>query len=95
MDIQMPLMNGLETAAAIRAIERETGGRLPIIALTAHAMKRDMDRCLEAGMDDYLSKPINTVELFRKLDELLRRPSQELATASAAYRPAAESDALT
>jgi signal transduction histidine kinase/DNA-binding response OmpR family regulator len=94
MDIQMPFMNGLEVAAAIRVIERETGGRLPIIALTAHAMKGDMDRCLEAGMDDYLSKPINTVELFRKLDQLSRRPSQELTIASAAHRPAAESGAL-
>jgi CheY-like chemotaxis protein len=94
MDVQMPFMSGLEAAAAIRALERETGGRVPIVALTAHAMKGDRDRCLEAGMDDYLSKPIHTAELFRKIDDLLRRPSGELAIASAARLPAAESGAL-
>ena len=94
MDIQMPYMNGLETAAAMRRMERGTGGRVPIIALTAHAMKGDMDHCLAAGMDGYLSKPIHTAELFRKINELLRRRSEELATATAAHLPAAESGAL-
>ena len=86
-------MNGLEAAAAIRGIERETGGHLPIIALTARAMKGDMERCLAAGRDDYPSKPINTVELFRKIDKLLRYSPGELAIASAAYPLAAESGA--
>jgi signal transduction histidine kinase/CheY-like chemotaxis protein len=93
MDVQMPHMNGLEAAAAIRAIERETGGHLPIIALTAHAMNGDKDRCIEAGMDDYLSKPIHTVDLFRKIDALLKRPSKEPTTALAVYLPEAGSGA--
>ena len=58
MDVQMPNMSGLEAAAAIRALERGTGKHVPIVAMTAHAMKGDQERCLEAGMDGYISKPI-------------------------------------
>jgi CheY-like chemotaxis protein len=71
MDIEMPNMGGLEATAAIRKIERETLGHLPIIALTAYAMKGDRERFLEAGMDGYLSKPIRTAELFGAIEELL------------------------
>jgi len=71
MDLEMPNMGGLEATTAIRRIELETHGHLPIIALTAHAMEGDVERCLEIGMDGHVSKPIRTTELFRKIDELL------------------------
>jgi CheY-like chemotaxis protein len=64
MDVQMPVMNGFEATGALRRIERRTGTRVPIVAMTAHAMKGDDDRCLAAGMDGYLSKPIDAAKLF-------------------------------
>ena len=70
MDVQMPEMDGLEATAAIRARERRHGGHLPIIAMTAHAMKGDRERCLEAGMDGYVTKPIRTRALFDAIESL-------------------------
>ncbi len=64
MDIQMPHLNGFECVAAIRAIEEQSGGRVPILALTAHALKGYDQRCLEAGMDGYISKPMRADQLF-------------------------------
>jgi two-component system, sensor histidine kinase and response regulator len=73
MDVEMPVMNGLEAIAALRRKEQTTGLHQPVIALTAHAMKGDLERCLAAGMDDYLSKPIHAKRLLNKIDEFLIR----------------------
>jgi PAS domain S-box-containing protein len=75
MDVQMPDMDGFETTAAIRAHERSVGGRLPVVAVTAYAMKGDRERCLAAGMDGYLSKPIQIEELRDLLREYEDRPA--------------------
>jgi CheY-like chemotaxis protein len=71
MDVQMPEMNGLEATKAIRDFEKETGRRVPIIAMTAHAIKGDREHCLAVGMDGYLSKPINAEELFTTIESLV------------------------
>jgi len=68
VDVQMPQMDGLQLTAAIREKEKGTGARLPIIAMTAYAMKGDRERCLEVGMDNYLPKPINSRQLFDMID---------------------------
>ena len=70
MDVSMPEMDGFEAAAAIRAGEKATGAHIPIIALTAHAMKGDREKCLAAGMDGYVSKPIDAKELFALIEAL-------------------------
>ena len=70
MDIQMPEMDGLQATAAIRAKERVSGGRVPIIALTAHAMSGDRERFLEVGMDGYVTKPIRIADLLGELTRL-------------------------
>jgi PAS domain S-box-containing protein len=71
MDVQMPEMDGFEATASIRERERQTGRHVPIIALTAHAMASDRELCLRAGMDDYITKPIQPKDLKKRLDCLL------------------------
>jgi signal transduction histidine kinase/ActR/RegA family two-component response regulator len=73
MDVQMPEVDGLEATRAIRQHERHSGAHVPIVALTAHAMAGDAERCLGAGMDRYLSKPVRSEELFEVIEELAGR----------------------
>lgn len=82
MDVQMPEMDGLEATAAIRETERTTGAHIPIIAMTAHAMKTDRERCLEAGMDGYTSKPIRIEQLERAIAEVVPKVPIKRAGAS-------------
>jgi two-component system sensor histidine kinase/response regulator len=70
MDIQMPEMDGLQATEAIRVREQLTGEHIPIIAMTAHALKGDQERCLAAGMDGYVSKPIRTEELDTAIERV-------------------------
>jgi two-component system sensor histidine kinase/response regulator len=86
MDIQMPEMDGWEATRAIRAAEQTTGEHLPIVAMTAHAMKGDRERCLAAGMDDYVSKPIDTAELLRVIQEVAPLPKEQLQADERARR---------
>ena len=87
MDVQMPEMDGFEATAAIRARERATGGHIPIIAMTAHAMKGDRERCLAAGMDGYVSKPLRPQELFEVLERLVPATAADPAAAEPAAGP--------
>jgi signal transduction histidine kinase/CheY-like chemotaxis protein len=84
MDIQMPEMDGFETTRAIRAKEAASGQRIPIIAMTAHAMKGDRERCLASGMDNYVAKPIHPAELFEAIDRLIRPSTPAPAPATPA-----------
>jgi signal transduction histidine kinase/DNA-binding response OmpR family regulator/HPt (histidine-containing phosphotransfer) domain-containing protein len=70
MDVQMPVLDGFAATAAIRELEADWGGHIPIVAITAHAMKGDRQRCLDAGMDGYVSKPFKPKELFTTVEEL-------------------------
>jgi len=74
MDVQMPEMTGLEAAQAIRRAERGSGRHVPILAMTAHAMKGDRERCLASGMDGYVSKPIRSQELLDALQRVISVP---------------------
>jgi two-component system sensor histidine kinase/response regulator len=76
MDVQMPEMDGFEATAAIRELEKKSGEHLLVIAMTAHAMVGDRERCLAAGMDDYMTKPIRPEEL----NEMLTRYSAKVST---------------
>jgi len=99
MDVQMPEMAGMEATAAVRARERTLGSHLPIIGVTAHAMKGDRERCLEGGMDGYVSKPIRPDNLVSELARLVpdaaaegTEPPQIPAPAAANGHPAGALD---
>ncbi|MEW6221323.1 MAG: response regulator [Thermodesulfobacteriota bacterium] len=89
MDVQMPVLDGLAATAAIRQQEGPTGGHVPIVAMTAHAMPEDRQRCLAAGMDAYISKPIEPMELYATARRLLRDGAARRGSAEQGGRSAA------
>jgi signal transduction histidine kinase/DNA-binding response OmpR family regulator len=78
MDVQMPVMGGIEATARIREREKRSGAHIPIVAMTAHAMQGDRERCIAAGMDDYISKPINAKELVNLLTKYAGSEARQL-----------------
>jgi response regulator RpfG family c-di-GMP phosphodiesterase len=93
MDVQMPHMDGLEATRLIRKREEASGQHVPIIAMTAHAMRGDEQRCLDAGMDGYVAKPIRPEDLYRAIDEACRaRFANPPAQAAGEPEPDAPSD---
>jgi len=93
MDVEMPGMDGLEATGIIRRRERQTGGHIPIVAMTAHAMSGDREKCLRAGMDAYVSKPIRSPQLREAVEEALRL--FQPAVAPAAPRPSESEEATS
>jgi CheY-like chemotaxis protein/HPt (histidine-containing phosphotransfer) domain-containing protein len=87
MDVQMPVMDGFEATAHLRAREQATCRHMPVIALTAHAMKGDRERCRAAGMDGYLAKPIHVPELLRAINQFAPAREQQAAPAQAPVGP--------
>jgi PAS domain S-box-containing protein len=88
MDVQMPEMNGLEATRAIRVLERSTGRHVPIVAMTAHAMSGDRERCLESGMDEYLTKPIRAEALVAQVERLAMAEHEVETTPDGGHQPA-------
>ena len=74
LDVHMPELDGFQVVQAIRERERTAGGHLPVIALTARSRKEDRERCLAAGMDDFLTKPVRAADLWAAIDRVVRRP---------------------
>jgi len=71
MDVRMPELSGWDATRRVRAAERESGGHIPIIALTAYAMKGDAEKCRQAGMDGYVTKPVSSQALFREIERVM------------------------
>jgi len=97
MDVQMPEMDGFEATAKIRELEDQKGTHTPIIAMTAHAMKGDRERCLDAGMDDYVPKPISSEALLNAIKTLVpeqHEPNKEEPSVSENAQPVFDKDAL-
>jgi PAS domain S-box-containing protein len=90
LDIHMPELDGFQVAAAQRARERGTGRHLPIVALTARRADGERDRCLQAGMDDYLAKPVRAAELFAVIDRLVRTGKPVTGRSGSAAAPVFE-----
>jgi CheY-like chemotaxis protein len=79
MDVQMPEMDGFEATATIRMREQRSSKHTPIVAMTAHAMQGDRERCMEAGMDGYLAKPVHAAALFEAIGHAVGEPQQNMA----------------
>jgi CheY-like chemotaxis protein len=87
MDVQMPVMDGFAATRAIRRKEKSSGAHLTVIAMTAHAMKGDRERCLQAGMDAYVGKPIRAEELLRALEQSIAPAASNASPSSASASP--------
>ena len=92
MDVQMPEMDGLEATETVRAREKQTGNHIPIIGMTAHVMKGDRDRCFEAGMDDYVPKPVQARKLLTAIGTAAAGPAAETEANRPAEADSAKSD---
>ena len=87
MDVQMPEIDGFEATTLIRKKEKETGSHIPIIAMTAHAMKGDKERCIQLGMDDYVSKPMKASDLYGAIDRMVHLDPSEKSISPITQKP--------